>query len=63
VSALESELAKLRAEVRDLRADVATLLRLARIFYEAGHDDALGIPQTSASKPPRRGRGKLTPVR
>jgi hypothetical protein len=62
VSALESELAKLRAEVRDLRADVATLLRLARIFYEAGHDDALGIP-APARKPPRQGRGKLTPVR
>jgi hypothetical protein len=52
----------LRAEVRDLRADVATLLRLARIFYEAGHDDALGIPAT-ARKPARRDRGKLTPVR
>jgi len=57
-----AELAALRAEVRDLRADVATLLRLARIFYDAGHADALGIPAT-AGKPPRRGRGKLTPVR
>jgi hypothetical protein len=56
------ELAALRAEMRDLRADVATLLRLARIFYEAGHDEALHIP-SAARKPPQRGRGKLTPVR
>jgi hypothetical protein len=61
VSALESELVKLRAKVCDLRADVATLLRLARIFYEADHDDALGIP-AAARKPPRRDRGKLMPV-
>jgi hypothetical protein len=60
---VSGELAALAAEIEALRGEVQALVRLAGIFYQAGRDDALhGIP-APARKPPRRGRGKLTPVR
>jgi hypothetical protein len=59
VSALESELARLRAEVAAVREDIAALTRIARIAYDAGRGDALHGTPAPASKPPRRGRGKL----
>jgi hypothetical protein len=52
---------ELAAMLAELHAEVAALMRMAGIFYHAGHDDALGIP-AAARKPPRRDRGKLMPV-
>jgi hypothetical protein len=40
----DDRLAELAAELAELRVELATLLRIAALFYEAGRSDALGIP-------------------
>jgi hypothetical protein len=38
------ELAALTEQVGELRVDVASLMRIAGLFYQAGRADALGLP-------------------
>jgi hypothetical protein len=52
----EDDLAALAAQVGELRIDVASLMRIASLFYEAGRSDALGIPpQVKGTGPQRAG--------